>query len=117
MTPYDGTCPMCLAPDPLYPVTLPCKHVHCFLCVKTALQNGSAGDPAACDACAQIIHDSILVKPEQLTRKKRDLKNRDSPAECWFYKAGEDWWKYDQRRVLENYQIHLFSFLLEVDTR
>lgn len=92
----DGTCPVCLD-EPLYPVSLPCKHVHCFLCVK-GLLGSAAKEKAKCGACNKVLNKSILEEPKQLKRSKSDLKNADAGFECWFYQDGEDWWKYDKRQ-------------------
>ena len=107
---YNGDCPACLE-EPLYPVTLACKHVYCFLCVKGVIQEATKmKEKAKCGICKNTtLDDTLLEESKQLKRTKSDLKDVDCGTECWFYEAGGDWWKYDKKYVTVRYT-YVLSF-------
>uniref|UniRef100_A0A8C6CT76 E3 ubiquitin-protein ligase n=1 Tax=Moschus moschiferus TaxID=68415 RepID=A0A8C6CT76_MOSMO len=67
------------------PITLPCKHVFCYLCVKGASWPGKQ-----CALCRQEIPEDFLDKPTLL-----------SPEELKAASRRNGWWQYDERTSRE----------------
>jgi len=112
----EEDCPICLQ-KLQYPVTLPCKHKFCFLCVK------GTRSPSTSKTCA------LCRLPFSLEEVEQDLSfvPDESSEVKWFYSGKENgWWQYDERASAdieaayqdkEQKQVHIYivGFMYTVD--
>jgi len=85
----DQSCPICLE-DLLLPLTLPCGHKFCYLCIK-----GVALSPSGptCPLCRQVFSNSLIIKPPAIP----DVAAGDENKPRWYYEGRNGWWEYDER--------------------
>ncbi|XP_029450390.1 E3 ubiquitin-protein ligase RNF146 isoform X2 [Rhinatrema bivittatum] len=84
-------CAICLQTC-VHPVSLPCKHVFCYLCVKGASWLGKR-----CALCRQEIPEDFLEKPTLLSPEELKAASRGSGDYAWYYEGRNGWWQYDER--------------------
>ncbi len=107
----DLTCSICLNDDPVLPISLSCKHIFCYLCIKGfKLSQYNAN----CPLCREPISDEILTK---LSLDDCVSKIDQKVDYQWLYKGNNNgWWKYDveHNEELENmYQ----DYMLEITNK
>nr|XP_033795529.1 E3 ubiquitin-protein ligase RNF146 [Geotrypetes seraphini] len=88
-------CAICLQTC-VHPVSLPCKHVFCYLCVKGASWLGKR-----CALCRQEIPEDFLDKPTLLSPEELKAASRGSGEYAWYYEGRNGWWQYDERTSKE----------------
>ncbi|XP_058692557.1 E3 ubiquitin-protein ligase RNF146 isoform X3 [Poecile atricapillus] len=74
-------CAICLQTC-VHPVSLPCKHVFCYLCVKGASWLGKR-----CALCRQEIPEDFLDKPTLLSPEELKAASRGNGEYAWYYEA------------------------------
>nr|KAF6507681.1 ring finger protein 146 [Rousettus aegyptiacus] len=70
-------CAICLQTC-VHPVSLPCKHVFCYLCVKGASWLGKR-----CALCRQEIPEDFLDKPTLLSPEELKAASRGNGEHAW----------------------------------
>ena len=87
--PEDQLCAIC-QDKRLHPVTLPCEHTFCYLCIK-----GVFVRQGVCALCRQPIPSDAITHPKApSTLVSQDTET--SPQ--WVYEAkGGGWWLYEER--------------------
>ncbi|KAM8809888.1 E3 ubiquitin-protein ligase RNF146 [Eudromia elegans] len=88
-------CAICLQTC-VHPVSLPCKHVFCYLCVKGASWLGKR-----CALCRQEIPEDFLDKPTLLSPEELKAASRGNGEYAWYYEGRNGWWQYDERTSRE----------------
>lgn len=88
-------CAICLQTC-VHPVSLPCKHVFCYLCVKGASWLGKR-----CALCRQEIPEDFLDKPTLLSPEELKAASRGNGDYAWYYEGRNGWWQYDERTSRE----------------
>ncbi|KAJ1153472.1 hypothetical protein NDU88_006231 [Pleurodeles waltl] len=88
-------CAICLQTC-VHPVSLPCKHVFCYLCVKGASWLGKR-----CALCRQEIPEDFLDKPNLLSPEELKAASRGNGEHAWYYEGRNGWWQYDERTSRE----------------
>ncbi|XP_069463603.1 E3 ubiquitin-protein ligase RNF146 [Ambystoma mexicanum] len=88
-------CAICLQTC-VHPVSLPCKHVFCYLCVKGASWLGKR-----CALCRQEIPEDFLDKPTLLSPEELKAASRGNGEHAWYYEGRNGWWQYDERTSRE----------------
>ncbi|XP_078505012.1 E3 ubiquitin-protein ligase RNF146 [Lissotriton helveticus] len=88
-------CAICLQ-SCVHPVSLPCKHVFCYLCVKGASWLGKR-----CALCRQEIPEDFLDKPTLLSPEELKAASRGNGEQAWYYEGRNGWWQYDERTSRE----------------
>ncbi|KAM9156246.1 E3 ubiquitin-protein ligase RNF146 [Pangshura tecta] len=88
-------CAICLQTC-VHPVSLPCKHVFCYLCVKGASWLGKR-----CALCRQEIPEDFLDKPTLLSPEELKVASRGNGEYAWYYEGRNGWWQYDERTSRE----------------
>ncbi|MEE6475612.1 hypothetical protein FKM82_010816 [Ascaphus truei] len=88
-------CAICLQTC-VHPVSLPCKHVFCYLCVKGASWLGRR-----CALCRQEIPEDFLDKPTLLSPEELKSASRGNGEYAWYYEGRNGWWQYDERTSRE----------------
>ncbi|XP_069090942.1 E3 ubiquitin-protein ligase RNF146-like isoform X1 [Pleurodeles waltl] len=88
-------CAICLQTC-VHPVSLPCKHVFCYLCVKGASWLGKR-----CALCRQEIPEDFLDKPILLSPEELKAASRGNGEHAWYYEGRNGWWQYDERTSRE----------------
>ncbi|XP_042098135.2 E3 ubiquitin-protein ligase RNF146-B-like [Ovis aries] len=88
-------CAICLQTC-VHPVSLPCKHVFCYLCVKGASWLGKR-----CALCRQEIPEDFLDKPTSLSPEELKAASRGNGEYAWYYEGRNGWWQYDERTSRE----------------
>ncbi|XP_038615420.1 E3 ubiquitin-protein ligase RNF146 isoform X2 [Tachyglossus aculeatus] len=88
-------CAICLQTC-VHPVSLPCKHVFCYLCVKGASWLGKR-----CALCRQEIPEDFLDKPTLLSPEELKAAGRGHGEHAWYYEGRNGWWQYDERTSRE----------------
>ncbi|XP_075718456.1 E3 ubiquitin-protein ligase RNF146 isoform X2 [Rhinoderma darwinii] len=88
-------CAICLQTC-VHPVSLPCKHIFCFLCVKGASWLGRR-----CALCRQEIPEDFLDKPTLLSPEELKSASRGNGEYAWYYEGRNGWWQYDERTSRE----------------
>ncbi|XP_078505019.1 E3 ubiquitin-protein ligase RNF146-like isoform X2 [Lissotriton helveticus] len=88
-------CAICLQ-SCVHPVSLPCKHVFCYLCVKGASWLGKR-----CALCRQEIPEDFLDKPNLLSQEELKAASRGNGEQAWYYEGRNGWWQYDERTSRE----------------
>ncbi|XP_053566689.1 E3 ubiquitin-protein ligase RNF146 [Bombina bombina] len=88
-------CSICLQTC-VHPVSLPCKHIFCFLCVKGASWLGRR-----CALCRQEIPEDFLEKPTLLSPEELKSASRGNGEYAWYYEGRNGWWQYDERTSRE----------------
>jgi len=99
---FSSLCPICYD-NMIYPISLACKHVFCFLCVKGAYKENQA-----CPMCRAPIDPAIIIKPTldpatkiKLTSEEKSFQSRKIE---WFYESDRDrnsWWRFDIKTSME----------------
>nr|XP_010963825.1 E3 ubiquitin-protein ligase RNF146 [Camelus bactrianus] len=74
-------CAICLQTC-VHPVSLPCKHVFCYLCL-------------------QGIPEDFLDKPTLLSPEELKAASRGNGEYAWYYEGRNGWWQYDERTSRE----------------
>merc|ERR1712131_429153 len=82
----ENNCSICLEKF-LHPLTLPCKHQFCYLCIKGV----STTQGTRCAMCRQSFPSRLIIQPSII----EDYNEDDN--EVWFYEGRNGWWQYDQR--------------------
>ncbi|XP_061846629.1 E3 ubiquitin-protein ligase RNF146 isoform X3 [Colius striatus] len=77
-------CAICLQTC-VHPVSLPCKHVFCYLCVKGASWLGKR-----CALCRQEIPEDFLDKPTLLSPEELKAASRGNGEYAWYYEGRND---------------------------
>ncbi|KAM9316976.1 E3 ubiquitin-protein ligase RNF146 [Gastrophryne carolinensis] len=80
----------------VHPVSLPCKHIFCYLCVKGASWLGRR-----CALCRQEIPEDFLDKPTLLSPEELKSASRGNGEYAWYYEGRNGWWQYDERTSRE----------------
>ncbi|NP_001085469.1 E3 ubiquitin-protein ligase rnf146 [Xenopus laevis] len=80
----------------VHPVSLPCKHIFCYLCVKGASWLGRR-----CALCRQEIPEDFLDKPTLLSPEDLKSASRGNGEYAWYYEGRNGWWQYDERTSRE----------------
>ncbi|KAB0386671.1 hypothetical protein FD755_001627 [Muntiacus reevesi] len=80
-------CAICLQTC-VHPVSLPCKHVFCYLCVKGASWLGKR-----CALCRQEIPEDFLDKPTLLSPEELKAASRGNGEYAWYYEGRNGWWQ------------------------
>lgn len=88
-------CAICLQTC-VHPVSLPCKHIFCYLCVKGASWLGRR-----CALCRQEIPEDFLDKPTLLSPEELKSASRGNGEYAWYYEGRNGWWQYDERTSRE----------------
>ncbi|XP_015250885.1 PREDICTED: E3 ubiquitin-protein ligase rnf146-like [Cyprinodon variegatus] len=96
-------CAICLQ-SCVHPVSLPCCHVFCFLCVK-----GASWHSKRCALCRQEIPEDFLERPVLLSLEELkaaaaglNLNGSESRGDyTWYYEGRNGWWQYDERTSRE----------------
>ncbi|NXJ67832.1 RN146 ligase, partial [Rostratula benghalensis] len=88
-------CAICLQ-SCVHPVSLPCRHVFCYLCVKGASWLGKR-----CALCRQEIPEDFLEKPTLLSPEELKAAGRGNGEHAWYYEGRNGWWQYDERTSRE----------------
>ncbi|NXR07541.1 RN146 ligase, partial [Semnornis frantzii] len=88
-------CAICLQTC-VHPVSLPCRHVFCYLCVKGASWLGKR-----CALCRQEIPEDFLDKPTLLSPEELKAASRGNGEYAWYYEGRNGWWQYDERTSRE----------------
>ncbi|XP_062039805.1 E3 ubiquitin-protein ligase RNF146-like [Lepus europaeus] len=88
-------CAICLQTC-VHPVSLPCKHVFCYLCVKGASWLGKR-----CALCRQEIPEDFLDKPTLLSPEELKAASRGNGEYAWYYEGRNGWWQYDENTSRE----------------
>ncbi|XP_044145404.1 E3 ubiquitin-protein ligase RNF146 [Bufo gargarizans] len=88
-------CAICLQTC-VHPVSLPCKHIFCYLCVKGASWLGRR-----CALCRQEIPEDFLEKPTLLSPEELKSASRGNGEYAWYYEGRNGWWQYDERTSRE----------------
>ncbi|XP_028914080.1 E3 ubiquitin-protein ligase RNF146 isoform X2 [Ornithorhynchus anatinus] len=88
-------CAICLQTC-VHPVSLPCKHVFCYLCVKGASWLGKR-----CALCRQEIPEDFLDRPTLLSPEELKAAGRGNGEYAWYYEGRNGWWQYDERTSRE----------------
>ncbi|KAG8444257.1 hypothetical protein GDO86_009442 [Hymenochirus boettgeri] len=88
-------CAICLQ-SCVHPVSLPCKHIFCYLCVKGASWLGRR-----CALCRQEIPEDFLDKPTLLSPEELKSASRGNGEYAWYYEGRNGWWQYDERTSRE----------------
>ncbi|XP_068087582.1 E3 ubiquitin-protein ligase RNF146 [Hyperolius riggenbachi] len=88
-------CAICLQTC-VHPVSLPCKHIFCYLCVKGASWLGRR-----CALCRQEIPEDFLDKPTLLSPEELKAASRGNGEYAWYYEGRNGWWQYDERTSRE----------------
>ncbi|XP_064382254.1 E3 ubiquitin-protein ligase rnf146-like [Halichondria panicea] len=82
------------------PISLPCSHTFCYLCVKGVAARGNK-----CALCRQRIPSGYLEDPQSVVNKdqlKQELEESKQKKTTWFYEAKNGgWWMYEQRTSAE----------------
>ncbi|XP_030618307.1 E3 ubiquitin-protein ligase RNF146-like [Delphinapterus leucas] len=89
-------CGICSRNTCVHPVSLPCKHVFCYLCVKGASWLGKR-----CALCRQEIPEDFLDKPTLLSPEELKAASRGNGEYAWYYEGRNGWWQYDERTSRE----------------
>ncbi|XP_053314519.1 E3 ubiquitin-protein ligase RNF146 [Spea bombifrons] len=84
-------CAICLQTC-VHPVSLPCKHIFCYLCVKGASWLGRR-----CALCRQEIPEDFMDKPTLLSPEELKSASRGNGEYAWYYEGRNGWWQYDER--------------------
>lgn len=86
-------CPVC-QDVAVHPVTLPCTHTFCYLCLK-----GVFARRGTCALCREPIPSEAVSKPNYPS--SNDSYNVDDSVR-WLYQAKDGgWWLYEQRLIDE----------------
>ncbi|KAG5216073.1 hypothetical protein JEQ12_001649 [Ovis aries] len=80
----------------VHPVSLPCKHVFCYLCVKGASWLGKR-----CALCRQEIPEDFLDKPTSLSPGELKAASGGNGDYAWYYEGRNGWWQNDERTSRE----------------
>uniref|UniRef100_A0A8C5MGA4 E3 ubiquitin-protein ligase n=1 Tax=Leptobrachium leishanense TaxID=445787 RepID=A0A8C5MGA4_9ANUR len=88
-------CAICLQTC-VHPVSLPCKHIFCYLCVKGASWLGRR-----CALCRQEIPEDFMDKPTLLSPEELKSASRGNGEYAWYYEGRNGWWQYDERTTRE----------------
>ncbi|KAM8946439.1 E3 ubiquitin-protein ligase RNF146 [Pelodytes ibericus] len=88
-------CAICLQTC-VHPVSLPCKHIFCYLCVKGASWLGRR-----CALCRQEIPEDFMEKPTLLSPEELKSASRGNGEYAWYYEGRNGWWQYDERTSRE----------------
>lgn len=88
-------CAICLQTC-VHPVSLPCRHVFCYLCVKGASWLGRR-----CALCRQDIPEDFLDRPTLLCPEELKAASRGTGEYAWYYEGRNGWWQYDERTSRE----------------
>ncbi|XP_057559147.1 E3 ubiquitin-protein ligase RNF146-like [Hippopotamus amphibius kiboko] len=88
-------CAICLQTC-VHPVSLPCKHVFCYLCVK-----GNSWLGKRCALSRQEIPEDFLDKPTLLSPEELKAASRGNGEYAWYYEGRNGWWQYDERTSRE----------------
>nr|XP_056701554.1 E3 ubiquitin-protein ligase RNF146-like [Euleptes europaea] len=88
-------CAICLQTC-VHPVSLPCKHVFCYLCVKGASWLGKQRA-----LCRQEIPEDFLDKPTLLSPEELKAASRSNGEYAWYYEGRNGWRQYDERTSRE----------------
>ncbi|XP_055257266.1 E3 ubiquitin-protein ligase RNF146-B-like [Moschus berezovskii] len=88
-------CAICLQTC-VHPVSLHCKHVFCYLCVKGASWLGKR-----CALCRQEIPEDFLDKPTLLSPEELKAASRGNGEYAWYYEGRNGWWQYDEHTSRE----------------
>jgi len=97
-------CSVCLD-LPVHPVTLPCGHVFCFLCVKGLSRQSSS--QRSCSLCRREIPADFLDRSQVLAAAGADIEaEREDQADpgqlwTWFYEGRNGWWRFEERNSEE----------------
>uniref|UniRef100_A0A2K5E6F5 E3 ubiquitin-protein ligase n=1 Tax=Aotus nancymaae TaxID=37293 RepID=A0A2K5E6F5_AOTNA len=83
-------CAICLQTC-VHPVSLPCKHVFCYLCVK-----GASWLVKRCALCRQEIPEDFLDKSTLLSPEEPKAASRGNGEYAWYYEGRNGWWQYDE---------------------
>lgn len=88
-------CSICLD-EPKLPIKLICKHIFCYLCIKSVKLSHY---DAKCPNCREPISDEIL---QQIYYDPREGKIGDNCEYQWLYSAKKKgWWKFDPEHNTE----------------
>lgn len=89
-------CSICLD-EPKLPIKLACKHIFCFLCIKSVKLSHY---DAKCPNCREPISDEILQK---IYYDSEENKIEEDQSEYqWLYSAKKTgWWKFDPEHNIE----------------
>lgn len=104
---YTDTCSICY--DTLKTnITLSCKHVFCYLCIKTVIQtNNSMGEDSSCPLCREPIDGALL---ENASGDIDTLPSRNENF-AWMYEGRKGgWWYYQSdhnAQIEEGYQKYI----------
>lgn len=96
--PSKDICAVCLHPHVL-PVTLPCGHIFCYLCVK-----GFASRSRSCALCRDEFPRDFCDRPCVLDPSHViELSQRAISSDgCqWYYSGANGWWQYEERIAKE----------------
>ncbi|KAG8011215.1 hypothetical protein GBF38_005912, partial [Nibea albiflora] len=104
--PSTPECAICLQ-SCIHPVSLPCCHVFCFLCVK-----GASWHSKRCALCRQEIPEDflerpVLLSPEELKAAAAGVSRGVGTGGAslgdfaWYYEGRNGWWQYDERTSRE----------------
>lgn len=88
-------CAICLQTC-VHPVSLPCRHIFCYLCVK-----GASWQSKRCALCRQEIPEDFLDKPTLLSPEELKAASRGNGEYVWYYEGRNGWWQYDERTSRE----------------
>ncbi|XP_006006807.1 E3 ubiquitin-protein ligase rnf146 [Latimeria chalumnae] len=88
-------CAICLQTC-IHPVSLPCKHIFCYLCVK-----GASWQSKRCALCRQEVPEDFLDKPTLLSPEELKAASRGNGEYAWYYEGRNGWWQYDERTSRE----------------
>eukprot|EP00088_Acartia_fossae_P012903 TRINITY_DN1667_c0_g1_i1.p1 TRINITY_DN1667_c0_g1~~TRINITY_DN1667_c0_g1_i1.p1 ORF type:complete len:444 (-),score=73.23 TRINITY_DN1667_c0_g1_i1:454-1785(-) len=100
----ENVCSICLDP-PVHAVSLPCKHVYCYLCAKGLVLSDDDTEPL-CSLCRQPFNSSHLESSQVLQEASTSLNNSTLPVNVdqeddgrwqWFYQGNKGWWRFERR--------------------
>lgn len=89
-------CTICLSDKANLPITLPCGHTFCYICIKSV----AIATNMKCPLCRAPFNDINTFSYKDTS--KNDIQ--------WLYKGKNGWWKYDDesnKKVEELYQEYL----------
>lgn len=90
----SSICPIC-QDTIVHPITLPCSHTFCYLCLK-----GVFARRGTCALCRQPIPTELVSKPKYQSSANKGSVADDSVQ--WLYQAKDGgWWMYEQRLINE----------------
>ncbi len=104
---HDQTCVVCQRDQAVLPVTLPCSHIFCYLCIKGVYQSGST----QCPCCRAFIPPHIINKPHT-----SDISIKtDGPIWVYRRRHNRGWYQFapDNNEEVEALYQRFFTHILD----